>query len=69
MDVDGERYFSSSTLQLDGEDSAAVYERRLLDLPAGKYIVQVTILRASGETRAARAEFRVVDPRAETPPD
>ena len=67
LEVDGERYFSSSTLQLEGDDAPAVYERRWLDLPAGKYSVQVVIVRASGETRHATAEFTVIDPRAERP--
>jgi hypothetical protein len=69
VEVDGEGYFSSSTLQLDGEASPAVYERRWPDLPAGRYVVHVVILQATGESQAATAEFTVVDPRAQGPPE
>lgn len=63
VEVDGEGYYSSSTVQLDGEASPAVYERRWLDLPAGSYVVQVLIIQADGATHGATTAFTVVDPR------
>jgi hypothetical protein len=70
VEVDSGGYYSSSTVQIDGDAAPELHERRWLDLPAGKYMVTVLIVRASGETSGAQTSFTVVDPRTRpTPPN
>jgi hypothetical protein len=67
IEVDGGDYFSSSTVELDGDQAPILWERLWKGLPVGRYRVHVTVLHASGETHTTYREFTVVDPRGEDP--
>ena len=56
-------------MQIEGDAAPALYERRWLDLPAGRYVVQVVVVRATGEAKGASTQFTALDPRAEGPPE
>src|SRR5262249_40933671 len=49
--VDGEGYYRSSFVQLDGDDAPRTVTIELRDLPGGAYVVKATLFGSSGRAR------------------
>ena len=59
-EVDGPKYYRSSTAQLDGLDSPRSWFYFLKDLPAGQYAVRAIVKRNNNSESAARTSITVV---------
>jgi hypothetical protein len=60
VEVESFNLFRSSLITLDGESAPAAHWIRLKSLPAGHYVVTVTLHRNDGRTATAADSFRVV---------
>lgn len=60
IEADSGDQFTSSEVQLDGDQSARTHQLYFRDLPAGSYDVRVVLLRADGSKSVASDHFVVV---------
>lgn len=58
--VDGPAYYSSTDVQLDGDQAAQTHTFRWLSLPAGQYVVQVLVERSDRRVLEVSGSFEVV---------
>ena len=58
--VEGEDYYASSDVQLDGRDAAATHQFTWKDLPGGAYRVDAILLLVGGEERTVSSCFAVL---------
>ncbi len=60
--VEGEDYYASSDVQLDGVDSATSHQFTWKELPGGPYRVDAILLREDGEKTTVTECFAVLSP-------
>jgi hypothetical protein len=59
VELDSEAFFRSSLITLVGEDSPSTYWLRFDSLPAGDYLVRVSVERSGGESISTAGTFLV----------
>lgn len=61
VEADSGVFFTSSTVQLDGEKSARTQSFILKELPAGSYNVAARVISRNGNSRTASSEYMVME--------
>jgi hypothetical protein len=61
IEADSGEYFTSSTVQLDGDKSARLQSFYLKELPAGSYEVAARVYHSDGSSHKATAEYMVLE--------
>jgi hypothetical protein len=63
IEVESDSHYTSSEVQLDGDQAPRSHFMYVKNLPAGEYQVVATLLTATGQSRAVRQAFRVMSAR------
>jgi hypothetical protein len=63
VEADGDNFFRSSDIELNGEEGGKYHTMWFKNLPAGQYTVRATVLSGSGEVAQAQAPLLVISNR------
>jgi len=66
ISVDGPAYYSSTDVQLDGDQAAQIHSFRWISLPPGQYVVQVLVEGSDRRLLQVSDHFDVVGQREES---
>lgn len=61
VEADSGSFFTSSTVELDGERAARIQAFTLKELPAGDYSVAARVVQKDGSRQKASAEYMVLE--------
>jgi hypothetical protein len=61
VEADGLMFYSSSTIQLDGETEPGIHRISFKSVPAGHYAVRVSLIRVDGTAATVMRRVRVLE--------